>query len=217
MHMASPAKPALSRPQSQTPGQLLDKARASLSPHSREVFDEAFSRVTLTPSIVEFWRRLSPEQRQLLGNDVEIASLKYDGAVGMWCRLTGATPGRAVLEVAQRIGFLDQFTVESLTQELGERLKRSKSAILPFWNNGDGTLRYGKHLARTVRVMAQPSNIQIILDAFQAANWTTTIPNPLAKKDQQRLHQALRSLNGGLRRLRFQSQQGGQVINWVVR
>jgi len=74
----------------------------------------------------------------------------------------------------------------------------------------------GKRI-RKVRVMARPSNIQKILDKFESVSWAQGIDNPLNVRDPQQLHQAVWSLNSGLKRIKFRVIQGGQKLSWEVR
>ena len=64
--------------------------------------------------------------------------------------------------------------------------------------------------------MKQPSNIQRIVDAFQASQWSNRVDNPLPH-GQQQLHEALRSLNHDLKTIYFRSQEGGLAVIWERR
>ena len=159
------------------------------------------------------WERVLTEQdRQQLGGSLEQCYPRL-GTAGMWMQIRRVSLERAVIEVARELGFLDQPTANWLLREVGEELPRSPSASLPAWDRKSGILRLGKHTIRRIRVMKDPSNIQQILDAFQAAGWPARIPNPLSL-GQQQLHESLRSLHWGLKKLRFRSQEGGRAITW---
>lgn len=210
----------------------LRKAVAALTVQPREVFTEALSRITVAASTRRLWDRLTPAQRKrlaatqrkplhsnqpwLLGADLKRALAQHDGPIGMWCILYGVTPARAVLEIAQRLNFLDQGTFEWLLHELGEEPVHAEPGSIPVWNRETGRLQYNGRTIRRVRIMKNPSNIQIILDSFQADGWPRTISNPIREASQQQLHEALRSLNDRLRRIRFASVQGGRVIRWEL-
>lgn len=86
-------------------------------------------------------------------------------------------------------------------------------APLPVWEADCGRLKLGEVVVRKVRKLRTPTNVEKILDAFTAAGWPTSIPNPLGN-DAQQLHEAVQSLNTGLFVLRFHSQEGGRSIWW---
>lgn len=227
------AKPRRSSPrQRESVEHALAKTMKALPELPREVFGEALSRITVPASVRRLWERLTPSQRKrltpqqdsplrprqpwLLGVDLERALAEHGGPIGMWCHLNGVTPARAVLEIARRLSFLDEGTMEWLLHELGEEPEHTEPGSFPVWIKESGRLQYNGRTVRTVRIMKNRSNIQIILDVFQAAGWPRTIRNPIPGAEQQQLHQALRSLNDGLRRIRFRSIQGAGSIYWEL-
>jgi len=150
------------------------------------------------------WTRvLTEEDRQRLGGNLE-ESYPRLGTAGMWMELHGVSAERAVIEVARELGFLNEQTANWLLKAVGEEVPVPFSPDRPSWHAESGLLRLGPNVVRQVRVMAEPSNVQRILDAFQAAGWPARIEDPLPNApDQQRLHQAVFSLNEGLDGLRF--------------
>ena len=68
-------------------------------------------------------------------------------------------------------------------------------------------------MIRPVRVLRNPSNIQHVLDSFESAGWPSRIDNPLGL-GQEQLHQTLRSLNRGLKAIRFHAQEGAEAVVW---
>lgn len=190
-----------------------DSSGRELNPKVAQELQTQSLRIKPPVAATRLWERvLTERERQQLGGSLDACYPRL-GTAGMWMRIRGVSLERAVIEVARELGFLDQPTATWLLREVGEELPRSPSASLPAWDRKSGTLRLGKRIIRRVRVMKQPSNIQQILDAFQAAGWPTRVANPLSL-GQQQLHESLRSLHRGLKKLRFRSQEGGQAITW---
>lgn len=159
------------------------------------------------------WERvLTASERKKLGGDFQNCYARL-GTAGIWMQVRAVSRLRATLDVAHELGFLTDGDYRWLLRETGESPPGAARRDRPVWNHGTGELRLGTRLLRRVRVMARPSNIQRVLDAFQAANWTTQVASPLTH-GQQQLHQALRSLNKGLKRIRFHSQGGAEAITW---
>jgi hypothetical protein len=180
-----------------------------------------FLRVEPLASAQRVWDRLlTPAERQRLGGNVVDAYARHR-TLGMWMTVRRVSQHRAIAELAHGLGFLSDANLDWLLREIGEPRRPgpvSVSEPLPCWHRDTGVLTYGRHRIRKVRVMAEPSNIQCILDAFERSGWPRRIENPLPGIfDQQRLHLALASLNRGLARVRFSSQEGGHAICWTLR
>ena len=162
------------------------------------------------------WERvLTDEEQQRLGGNLSDAYYRLSTA-GMWMELRGVSVERAIIEVAHELSFLTESNARWLLREIGEDSPTPPpTPEHPNWHRESGELRSGAQVIRRVRVMASPSNIQLILNAFQAAGWPSRIDDPLPDgPDQQRLHQAILSLNEGLDSIRFHVQEGGQAVTW---
>jgi hypothetical protein len=173
------------------------------------------ARVAVRPSAERLWNRLlTDEDRQRLGGDFD-AAYSASGTVGMWMGLRGVSRPKAIADVAQALGLLDDTTHRWLLKEIGEPLQAHPRRDVPSWRPDLGQLLWGDRVIRDVRVMRKPSNIQLILDAFEAANWPPRIDDPLPDgPNQHRLHLTLQSLNSGLEVIRFHAQEGGSAIYW---
>ena len=172
------------------------------------------ARLVIQPFMVaaRLWRRLlTAEDRRRLGGSLESAYQRL-GTARMWQEARGVSLERAVVDVARGVGRMSEATARWLSRELALD-DPPPPADRPIWHPEKGKLCFGSRVIRRVRMMRNPSNIQQILDAFQGAGWPSRIDNPLGT-DQQRLHQALRSLNGSLEMIRFRSQEGGGAISW---
>lgn len=202
-------------------------SKRRLSPQAIEELKTQIARVQPFASAARMWRQLlTPADRKKLGGDLQKAYAELRTA-GMWAKARGTNCDQAVLDVALGIDHLSQAKYEWLLRELGLRQKtpnrsappkaRRQKSPVPNWNPQTGELKYGDCLVRKVRVLANPSHIQRILDAFESRGWPRSITDPLPDNpDQHRLHQALQSLNKGLERMRFHGQQGGRAIYWLA-
>ena len=163
------------------------------------------------------WRRLFTESdRQQLDDDLE-TSWKKLGTVGMWMQVRDVSLERAVIDIAHGLGLMSEQTVRWLLRELGEEMSDAPPCdIRPVWDATTGELWFDHRLIRRVRITQTPSNIQQILDAFEAAGWPHRIDNILPYGPEQ-LHQALRSLNSSLKEIRFRSQKSGEAVVWEPR
>lgn len=200
-----------------------------LSPQAIEELKTQVARVRSFASAAIMWRQmLTPAEQKKLGGDLPQAYSQL-GTIGMWAKARGTSVDRAILDVAVGVGHLSQANYEWLLREMGLRPKapnrsappkprRRQKSPVPNWNRNTGELKYDDRVVREVRVMTNPSHIQRILDAFECRGWPRSITDPLpGGPDQHRLHQALQSLNRGLKRIRFHGQQGGLAIYWSAK
>ena len=122
----------------------------------------------------------------------------------------------AILEVARKLDHVSEQDYVWLLRELGLEANPIPAPNHPRFDRSSGKLFLGKKLIRLVRLNRNPTNIQIILDSFQKADWVPRIENPL-QLGQQQLHQVLRSLNDGLKKIKFHALEGGRAIRWELR
>ena len=166
---------------------------------------------------LSLWEKiLSPAERCALGNTLEEAFYRY-GTLGMYGKARGLDSTRSALELAKEYGILSQADYGWLLRETGQVAETAlaQNAAHPLWDNSTGTILFGKRVLRRLRLMAKPSNLQKVLDAFQAANWRPRVANPLTpQSDFTKVHQTLKSLNQNLPELRFHAHEGGRYISW---
>ena len=131
----------------------------------------------------------------------------------MWRELHEVSQARALIEVSHSLSLIDRPRYTWLVRGIGEAPSGGEQdERRPSWNRESRTLFWNGRPVRRVRVMRKPSNIQGILDAFQAADWPRSIPNK--GLDQEQLHQALRSLKHRLEGIRFGASEGAKTISW---
>lgn len=170
-------------------------------------------RIGTAPIARRVWeRQFTAEDRERLGGELEGCWRCY-GTAGMWVQARGVPIEQAIVEIAWRNDLITGEMAEWLRSELGLKDQPSPPKDRPLWNAGTGELLWGDDVIRSVPIRKSPLNIQLILDAFQAAGWPSRIENPLPNGPQQ-LHEALRSLNRGLEKVVFRAQEGGEAIIW---
>lgn len=189
-----------------------------LSPLAIEELKTQTARVRLFASALLVWQRLlTPEERERLGGDLAAAWRRF-GAIGMWTEVRGVSPEQAVLEMAVGIGHMSPANYDWLRRELGLPSAPAAPATarpaVPSWDSASGELRWGGQTIRNVRVMREPSNVQLLLDAFEAQGWPPRIDNPLPDAEPHQLNQALQQLKKNLSGIAFRSQEGGKVVCW---
>lgn len=160
-------------------------------------------------------RLFTEEDRQRLGGDLEACWRRLGSNKRMWMEARNVTVERAIIDIAEGLNLLDVGTARWLRRELQLEDDPAVPPTVshPSWNAERGELRLENRVIRRVRVMRTASNIQRIVDAFEAAGWPNRVDNPLSL-GQQQLHQTLLHLNSGLDEIRFRAQEGGNAVVW---
>jgi hypothetical protein len=84
----------------------------------------------------------------------------------------------------------------------------------PEWNRGRGQLLFRGNVVKRARV-GIAKNVVMVLDSFQELDWQERVDDPLPEgRNQQRLHETIKSLNRGLNGLRFHADGKGQGFVW---
>jgi len=161
------------------------------------------------------WRSLlSPDEKKRLGNNLNEAYC-HGGTLGMWMRLHGGDAPQALLNVAYEIGLLSEPMHKALLRRLGISGPPKVRDQTPEWDKEARELRFaGKVIRRVLRPRAA-KNVVRVLDEFQRQRWPPRIDDPLPdKRNQQRLHATIRSLNSGLKRIRIKADGTGAGYIW---
>ena len=218
-----------------SPSAVNSSLKTELSPQAREELKTQWHRVQLFATARLMWQRLlTAAERSQLGANLDRAFRRqqWRKTIGMWTEVRGGSDEEALLEIALNTGHLSRSNYEWLRREMGLPLSPqitppeqalaastgteapAKSPV-PCWDKTTGQLQFQNRPIRNVRVMGQPTNIQHILDAFEAQAWPPRIDNPLpGDADQHQLHQTLQSLNRGLQGIRFHASEGGRTVFW---
>lgn len=186
---------------------------ASMSANAQELMKTTFMRINTSASIARIWQALLTQpQRRSLGVDCQAAYTAHGDAAGMWSKLhRGCSRPRAIIELGKRLNFLDDLSYQWLLREIGET-HGPRDDSRPEWNPNRGQLLFGGKVIRKVRLMEEPSRVQVILEAFEAAGWPERIDRPTGVKN---LSEELRTLNSGLKRIKFHAQAGSTAISWA--
>ena len=187
-----------------------------LSPWVADELATQALRIKPRVSAEHLWTRvLTEEDRLRLGGDFENCYPRL-GTAGMWMELRGVSEERAVIEVARKLRFLDEESANQLLREIGEEAPAPPVPEHPVWHPEKGELCWGDQVIRRVRIMARPSSIQTILDAFQAAEWPPRIADPITQgRKAHEVRQIVFYLNEGLELIRFHVQESGRAITWT--
>lgn len=174
------------------------------------------------------WQRLlSQAERDRWDNKLEDA-YRDGGTLGMWMRVHDVSEARAVVDLAHGLGFLTDKNADWLLRELGEQPRQNHEIAaslpllppepadeLPRWDRDNYELWYRDEVVRRILLPDKAENIVRVLNAFQEEGWPRRIDDPLPRRrDQHRVHQTVRSLNSGLRLIRFHSDGTGEGITW---
>ncbi|MBL9081825.1 MAG: hypothetical protein JNK76_08480 [Planctomycetales bacterium] len=180
--------------------------------------EQAYRRVLLVESKQLFWERvLSNAERERLGHP-DAAFKKFGGVVGVWRELYGGSQPRAIIDAAVRLKHLDPEDRNWLLEAVGESPDQPpvSQSSRPNWDRGTRRLTYKGKLVRPRVRITRVSKIDRILDAFQAMEWPESITSPLTG-GQQEAHESVRSLNDGLKKIRFHVSDSGETIYWELR
>jgi hypothetical protein len=187
-----------------------------IRPKTRRKLDDLYSKITRFVSAARVWEDLlNEEEQERLGGDLEACCRREGGIVGAWMELKKVSSPRAILEIARGLGLLIEDEFERMMDELGEERKKRRSSKLPVWDREERELRFEGSVIRRIRSLKVAKNIVLILDRFQECEWQPRIENPLdATLSPQPLHDAVHSLNSGLKKIRFRVEGDGTKIAW---
>ncbi|MEQ8209477.1 MAG: hypothetical protein RH917_06555 [Lacipirellulaceae bacterium] len=181
-----------------------------------ETLAETYSRLGGSAIAWRVWERLlSEHEKQVFGNDFD-STYRSRGVLGMWEYVRAGSLESAVIDIAEGVDLISANRAAWLRREIGIRDSgKANASPKPVWDSARGELRLRDEVIRTVRINENPTNIQQVLDAFQAQFWPKSIENPLTLGVEQ-LYETLRSLNGKLSGLKFHAAGGGQKIFWEL-
>lgn len=172
--------------------------------------------VRVGPSVDRIWNGLlTEEERTLVEKDDSIGP----DIVDIWAKLRGISANRAIVDLGMELNLISDFDRRQLLKKLGEEVKPSGPA-LPAWDRSAGTLRLGNAVVKRVRRLKVATNASLILNAFQEMGWPPHLDDPLPpnkklrQSPEKRLQDAIKSLNEGLKLIRFRGDGTGKGIVW---
>lgn len=185
------------------------KPRTDLAPTLRKKLSEvfAFFAVHHVAERIES-EVLSDEDRQRLGDDYTTTNL-----VRVYAFANGRTFERAMLDLAMEGSVIGVGEHRRLRRQIGEPIEERDDLPRPHWDRNAGKLFYRGEVIRKVSRLG--TDIRLILDAFQDANWETRIDNPLpGGPKSKKLRDAIDSLKEGLKGITFFADGTATGILW---
>ena len=195
---------------------LFDSSSNGITQKAGETLAHLITLVGAASTARLVWERLLSEQeKQQLGGDLESVFWR-DGTLGMWQAVRAGSLESAVIEIAESVDLISANRAAWLRREAGIiHSGKADASPKPEWDPARGELWLGGKIIRRARITKKPTNIRLILNAFQTQGWPTNIKNPLTRGVEQ-LHETLRSLNDKLSGLKFHAAGGGQEVFWVL-
>lgn len=171
-------------------------------------------RLRLIPNVVaaRVWNQLfSADDRARLGGDLSVA-WTAQGTMAMYMRARHVTYERAMLEIAWGLAQIHEADYERLLRAIGGQ---DAGRLVPKWDRERLLLHLGDRVIKTVRSRRVARRVCLVLDAFEEVHWQPRIDDPLpGGTDHQRLREVVRSLNRGLKAIRFAADGTGAGIIW---
>lgn len=186
-----------------------------ISARVRKETQDALQKVSNVSAAIKLWNEwLTPREKEHLGGDLMKALNAHGGTVGLFMKVRQLDQVEAILTVAHLVGFLRDLDRDRLRREWGLPAQKSPNDQRPTWNPETGKLYWGRQLIRTIRLIRPPSNLQILIEAFEAENWPEVIDSPFQYADK--LYDAVRGLKTGLKRIAFSAVAGAARCRWDV-
>jgi hypothetical protein len=135
----------------------------------------------------------------------------------------GWTLERALLELTFSMDLIGHGRFRALLRAIGESIEAEPQVTAsidvtppkPKWKPEDGKLYFHGRVIRKVRICRSPSNVHRLIEAFEMADWKTTIESPFGSGlAQNELHHLLHVVNRDLDCIRFHTRAGGREITW---
>jgi hypothetical protein len=134
-------------------------------------------------------------------------------AIRKLMELRKSSQPRAILELGRGLNFLTDVDYQRLLREIGEAERKPARSKLPVWNRETGTLQFEGSEIRKVRSPSVARHATAILDTFEGHRWPSRIANPIGETGQT-LHDAVKALNRGLKKISFHVEGDGWQISW---
>jgi hypothetical protein len=158
--------------------------------------------------------RLTEEERQLIAADDTIGS----DIIEIWSKVRGISAQRAVVDLAREMNLRSEADARQLLRALGE--PDIPADVKPTWDKETGKICLGGLPVKTVHRLKAATNVSRILNSFHEEGWPPQIADPLPpikelkQSPQQRLQDAVNSLNDRLKLIRFHLVDSGEGVLW---
>ncbi len=175
---------------------------------------ECVLRVNNNTAAEEMWDTLLTRHQQIqLEDDLPAAWESHGGTIRLWQHIRRIeSPYVAAVDLAQQLRLVDDRWAVRLFEALGDHAPLPLEDR-PQWARSAGQIRFRGEAIRTVRTHQKPSNVEIVLDAFEQAGWPEQVPAP-SGFDSAKVRETLRSLKNGLTAIEFRQREGGTKIQW---
>ncbi|MGC4005259.1 MAG: hypothetical protein QM811_19925 [Pirellulales bacterium] len=167
-----------------------------------------FYRINNALTEAQFWMTVfTNEERNRIEASTELKEkLRTEyGMFEVYCIIRQKSINAAVITLSHDLGLMPEGIRKRLAREIHTE-GSTKAPIFndrPTWMRATGNLFWGKRLIRRIR-LGVATNLPIILDSFQELEWPERINDPMpGPANNQRLHEAIKSLNRGLLQIRF--------------
>lgn len=184
-----------------------------LSDKTRQFLTSLRDRIGGPTIAMDVWDRLMSErERERLGGNLDTAYRLHRGIVRMWMHIRNVSDARAIADIGYGIGLLDSARHEWLLKELGEKANSTTPIDVPAWDHSTGKLFYRGKPVRSVRSLKRTNVVQV-LDWFEQRGWPQSITVP-KEWSQPTVNETVRSLNRGLKAIKFHARNGARSIYW---
>ena len=167
------------------------------------------------------WRQIEGELQEYFPSTVSLQAgkkprpLPHEYALRTLVRLRNISQPRAIIDLALANDLLTDAAYRRLLREIGEGEPEPAPTKRPVWDATTATLRFENTTLRTFKSPKRAKNLVGILDAFETGKWVTRVKNPL--EPGQQVHDAVKGLNRGLKKIIFHVQGDGQWLSWARR
>ena len=172
----------------------------------QDEFQTQYLRLRAPACALRFWERhLFNSDRARWNDDINVAYRECGGTIGIAHQVFGGTGLQLIAELAHHLNFAHTQTYQWLVRSIGRDPYAPSLLERPRWDFETGELWLGEQQIRRLRLL-NSSKLVPILNSFQESGWQRSVPDPLPDgPDAERLYDAARSLNTGLKLIRFRT------------
>ena len=214
--------------------------KPNLTPSLNRKLDECLARVSTFDAAKDLWNTVlsGDEKTELVGevkktmtipklprrgirNSEEKSDFELDivykqfQAIGMFMKTKRIdNPYLAAVKIAEEIDLLTLTVSKRLLNALGEK-HRNTAKGKPNWDRLNSCLMFRDEVVRSIQTRKIPTNPVLLLEKFEKDNWPQQIESP-PDWDNEKIRETLRTLNHGLKIIKFERRDGSKIIQWRV-